>query len=42
VNVDRVRELEPYTGGDYIAFLQDGRKLRVSRTYRERLLEDRR
>ena len=42
VNVDRVRELEPYTGGDYIAFLMDGRKLRVSRTYRDRLLADRR
>jgi two-component system LytT family response regulator len=42
VNLDRVRELEPYTGGDYIAFLADGRKLRVSRTYRDRLLEGRR
>jgi two-component system LytT family response regulator len=42
VNRERVRELEPYTGGDYIAFLVDGRKLRVSRTYRDRLLESRR
>ena len=42
VNLDRVRELEPYTGGDYIAFLTDGRKLRVSRTFRDRLLDTRR
>ncbi|HSJ64062.1 MAG TPA: LytTR family DNA-binding domain-containing protein [Gemmatimonadaceae bacterium] len=42
VNLDRVRELEPYAGGDYIAFLADGRKLRVSRTYRDRLLDVRR
>jgi two-component system LytT family response regulator len=38
VNADRVREIQPWVGGDYIAILKDGRKLRVSRTHREGLL----
>jgi two-component system LytT family response regulator len=38
VNLDRVREVQPWVGGDYIAILKDGRKLRVSRTHREELL----
>lgn len=38
VNVDRIREIQPWVGGDYIAILKDGRKLRVSRTHREELL----
>jgi two-component system, LytTR family, response regulator len=38
VNLDRVREIQPWVGGDYIAILKDGRKLRVSRTHREELL----
>ncbi len=38
VNVDRVREVQPWFGGDYVAILRDGRKLRVSRNYREDLL----
>jgi DNA-binding LytR/AlgR family response regulator len=36
--VDRVREIQPWVGGDHIAILKDGRKLRVSRTHREDLL----
>lgn len=38
VNRARVRELEPWFGGDYILHLDDGRKLRVSRTHRAALL----
>jgi two-component system LytT family response regulator len=37
-NLDRIAELEPFAGGDYIAILHDRQKLRVSRTYREALL----
>lgn len=40
VNVDRVAELHPWFGGDYIAVLESGEQLRVSRTYRNRLLDD--
>lgn len=32
VNVGRIRELQPWFGGDYIAILHDGTKVRVSRT----------
>jgi two-component system LytT family response regulator len=32
VNLARVREIQPWFGGDYIAILHGGRKLRVSRT----------
>jgi len=35
VNIDRVRELQPWFGGDYVVLLQDGRKLRLSRNFRE-------
>lgn len=38
VNLDRVREVQPWFGGDYVAILEDGRQLRVSRTYRDALL----
>lgn len=31
VNVDRIRELQPWFGGDYIAILQSGVKVKVSR-----------
>jgi two-component system, LytTR family, response regulator len=37
VNMDRVREMQPWFSGDSILILQSGTKLRVSRTYRERL-----
>ena len=33
MNLDRVRELQPWFGGDYVAILHDGRQLRVSRSY---------
>lgn len=35
VNIDRVREIQPWFGGDYVVLLQDGRKLRLSRNFRE-------
>ena len=38
VNVARIREVQPWLGGDYLAVLHDGRKLKVSRTYRDELL----
>jgi two-component system LytT family response regulator len=38
VNLDAVREVQPFFGGDYVAILTGGRRLRVSRGYRDRLL----
>ena len=37
VNLDRVRELEPYLKGDHLVVLQDGTKLKLSRTRRAEL-----
>jgi two-component system LytT family response regulator len=37
VNVDRIVEVQPWFAGDAVAVLRNGTKLRVSRTYRERL-----
>jgi two-component system LytT family response regulator len=37
VNLDRVRELRPAIGGDYLVTLADGTELRLSRGYRARL-----
>jgi two-component system LytT family response regulator len=39
VNIERVREVQPWFNGDYIAILHDGRTLRVSRTFRTHLLK---
>lgn len=38
VNLDRVREVQAWVGGEYVAVLDDGRTLRVSRGYRDALL----
>ena len=38
VNVGRIREVQPWMGGDHLAILRDGTQLRVSRTYRGALL----
>jgi two-component system LytT family response regulator len=38
VNVERIREVQPWFGGDYVAILRNGRQLRVSRHYRDDLL----
>jgi two-component system LytT family response regulator len=37
VNLDRIRELQPWFAGDYVVILKDGTQLRLSRTYREHL-----
>ena len=37
VNLDRIRELQPWFGGDYVVLLRDGTKLKLSRTYWEGL-----
>ena len=38
VNLDHVREVQPWFGGDYVALLRDRRQLRVSRTFAQSLL----
>ena len=38
VNIDRVREVQPWFGGDYVVILLDGKQLRVSRTFAPDLL----
>ena len=35
VNIDRVKEIQPWLGGDYIVLLHNGHKLRLSRNFRE-------
>jgi len=37
VNIDRIRELQPWSHGDFIVILKDETKLRMSRRYRENL-----
>jgi two-component system, LytTR family, response regulator len=37
VNVERVAELKPWSHGDWIVVLADGAKLRLSRSFRDRL-----
>ena len=37
VNVDRIREVQPWFSGDAIVILRDGQKLRLSRMYRHTL-----
>ena len=37
VNLDRIRELQPWFAGDYVVILRDGKQLKLSRTYREHL-----
>ena len=31
VNVDRIKEIQPWAGGDYLAILKGGQQLRISR-----------
>jgi two-component system, LytTR family, response regulator len=35
VNVDRIREMQPWFSGDYVVILQSGTKLRMTRNHRE-------
>lgn len=37
VNIDRIKELQPWFRGDYRILLRDGTQLTLSRTYREQL-----
>ena len=37
VNLDRIRELQPWFAGDYLVRLEDGTRLKLSRTFRDRL-----
>jgi len=37
VNLERIKELQPWFGGEYVVVLRDGRKLTLSRTYRVRV-----
>jgi two-component system LytT family response regulator len=37
VNLDRIRELQPYFRGEHVLILQDGTKLKLSRARREKL-----
>ena len=39
VNVERVRELQPWFQGDYVLILSDGTRLTSGRSYRERVRE---
>jgi DNA-binding LytR/AlgR family response regulator len=36
--MDRVVEVQPWSGGDYVARLSNGATLRISRKYRDSLL----
>ena len=38
VNLERIREVQPWFGGDYVAILHSGVQIRVSRTYSSQLL----
>lgn len=37
VNVDRIKEMQPWTSGEYIVLLRNGTKLKLSRTFKDRL-----
>lgn len=37
VNVDRIREVQPWVKGDYVVILNDGTRLTTGRTYRDRV-----
>jgi two-component system LytT family response regulator len=39
VNIERVKELQPWFNGEYVVFLQSGARLTLSRGYREKLQE---
>jgi two-component system LytT family response regulator len=39
VNLDFIKELQPWTGGDMLVIMRDGTKLTLSRTYRDPFAE---
>ena len=39
INIERVKELQPWFNGEYVVFLKNGTRLTLSRGYREKLQE---
>jgi two-component system LytT family response regulator len=39
VNLDRVKEMQPWFSGDYVLILQNSARLKLSRSYRDAILE---
>ncbi len=39
VNIDFIKEIEPWSHGDYVVILKNGEKLNLSRRYRDRLFD---
>lgn len=39
VNIDAVREIQPWFSGDYVAIMRSGEKLRISRRYKDAILQ---
>ena len=39
VNIERVKELQPWFNGEYVVFLRNGTRLTLSRSYRDKLQE---
>jgi len=39
VNIERIKEMQPWFHGDYVVILQDGTQLPLSRSYRQKLHE---
>jgi two-component system LytT family response regulator len=39
VNLNSIKEIQPWFAGDCVVVLNDGRKLRMSRTYRDQLIQ---
>ncbi|HUF25428.1 MAG TPA: LytTR family DNA-binding domain-containing protein [Gemmatimonadaceae bacterium] len=37
VNLDRVKEMQPWFSGEYVVIMKDGKQLKLSRGYRDRL-----
>lgn len=40
LNLDRLREVQPWFSGDYLAIMKSGEQIRVSRRYKDQLLRD--
>ena len=39
MNLDFIKELQPWSGGDLLVIMRDGTRLTLSRTYRESFTE---
>lgn len=40
INLDHLKEVQPWFSGDYLAIMKSGEQIRVSRRYKDRLLRD--